>query len=81
MGLVEDATAVGDGLGLAVSRLEQSEKEKDGQRKGAFIILLTDGSNNSGVLAPRQASELAKKKGDSSLYHWGRSARELYRCP
>jgi Ca-activated chloride channel family protein len=63
VGLVEDATAVGDGLGLAVSRLEQSEKEKDGQRKGAFIILLTDGSNNSGVLAPRQAAELAKKKG------------------
>ena len=32
VGLVEDATAVGDGLGLAVSRLEQAEKEKDGQR-------------------------------------------------
>ena len=63
VGLVEDATAVGDGLGLAVSRLEQAEKEKDGQRKGAFIILLTDGSNNSGVLAPRQAAELAKAKG------------------
>jgi len=54
---------VGDGLGLAVSRLEQTDKEKDGQRKGAFIILLTDGSNNSGVLAPRQAAELAKAKG------------------
>ena len=63
VGLVEDATAVGDGLGLAVSRLEQAEKEKDGQRKGAFIILLTDGSNNSGVLAPRQAAELARAKG------------------
>ena len=63
VGLVEDATAVGDGLGLAVSRLEQTDKEKDGQRKGAFIILLTDGSNNSGVLAPRQAAELAKAKG------------------
>jgi Ca-activated chloride channel family protein len=63
VGLVEDATAVGDGLGLAVSRLEQTEKEKDGQRKGAFIILLTDGSNNSGVLAPMQAAELARAKG------------------
>jgi len=63
VGLVEDATAVGDGLGLAVSRLEQSEKEKDGQRKGAFIILMTDGSNNSGVLAPMQAAELARAKG------------------
>ena len=63
VGLVEDATAVGDGLGLAVSRLEQTDKEKEGLRKGAFIILLTDGSNNSGVLAPRQAAELAKKKG------------------
>jgi len=63
VGLVEDATAVGDGLGLAVSRLEQAEKEKDGQRKGAFIILMTDGSNNSGVLAPMQAAELARAKG------------------
>lgn len=63
VGLVEDATAVGDGLGLAVSRLEQSEREKDGQRKGAFVILLTDGSNNSGVLAPMQAAELARAKG------------------
>jgi Ca-activated chloride channel family protein len=63
VGLVEDATAVGDGLGLAVSRLEQSEREDGGQRKGAFIILMTDGSNNSGVLAPMQAAELARAKG------------------
>lgn len=63
VGLVEDATAVGDGLGLAVSRLEQSEREDGGQRKGAFIILMTDGSNNSGVLAPMQAAQLARAKG------------------
>ena len=63
VGLVEDATAVGDGLGLAVSRLEQGEREDAGQRKGAFIILMTDGSNNSGVLAPMQAAELARAKG------------------
>lgn len=63
IGLVEDATAVGDGLGLAVTRLEQTEKDKGGQRKGAFVILLTDGSNNSGVLAPLQAAELARARG------------------
>ena len=63
IGLVEDATAVGDGLGLAVTRLEQSERDKGGQRKGAFVILLTDGSNNSGVLAPLQAAELARTRG------------------
>ncbi len=63
IGLVEDATAVGDGLGLAVTRLEQAEREKGGQRKGAFVILLTDGSNNSGVLAPLQAAELARARG------------------
>jgi len=63
IGLVEDATAVGDGLGLAVTRLEQAEKDKGGQRKGAFVILLTDGSNNSGVLAPLQAAELARARG------------------
>jgi Ca-activated chloride channel family protein len=63
IGLVEDATAVGDGLGLAVTRLEQAERDKGGQRKGAFVILLTDGSNNSGVLAPLQAAELARARG------------------
>lgn len=63
IGLVEDATAVGDGLGLAVTRLEQAERDKGGQRKGAFVILLTDGSNNSGVLAPLQAAELARSRG------------------
>ena len=63
IGLVEDATAVGDGLGLAVTRLEQAERDKGGQRKGAFVILLTDGSNNSGVLAPQQAAELARTRG------------------
>lgn len=63
IGLVEDATAVGDGLGLAVTRLQQAEKESGGLRKGAFVILLTDGSNNSGVLAPMQAAELARARG------------------
>jgi Ca-activated chloride channel family protein len=46
-----------------VTRLEQAEKDKGGQRKGAFVILLTDGSNNSGVLAPLQAAELARARG------------------
>lgn len=49
----EDGTAVGDGLGLAVERLRRS------QAKSRVAILLTDGVNNAGVIAPAKAAELA----------------------
>ncbi|MDR2430602.1 MAG: VWA domain-containing protein [Puniceicoccales bacterium] len=70
-GLVEDGTAIGDGLGVALSRLEQPARsvvsDATGgagvRRLGAFVILLTDGSNNCGTLAPRQASAIAKARG------------------
>lgn len=64
VGLVEDGTAIGDGLGLALSRLEQAGRETEGGgRKGAFVILMTDGENNRGELTPEQATELAKARG------------------
>ena len=47
-----DHTAIGDGLGVALTRLEQAGREEGNHRKGAFVVLLTDGSNNSGVLTP-----------------------------
>jgi|NGEPerStandDraft_6_1074524.scaffolds.fasta_scaffold25538_2 Ca-activated chloride channel family protein len=58
-----DHTAIGDGLGVALTRLEQAGREEGNRRKGAFVVLLTDGSNNSGVLAPLQAAEIARARG------------------
>ncbi|PTY05890.1 hypothetical protein DB347_16255 [Opitutaceae bacterium EW11] len=62
IGLIEDGTAIGDGLGIALTRLEQAKHEEGSRRKGAFIILLTDGANNRGALTPLQAAEIAKSR-------------------
>ncbi len=53
VGLAGQTTSIGDALGLAVKRLQ------DVPAKGRMIILLTDGANNSGVLPPLKAAELA----------------------
>jgi len=63
VGMIEDGTAIGDGLGIALSRLEQAKRETAGQRKGAFVVLLTDGANNRGTLQPMQAAAIAKSRG------------------
>jgi len=63
IGLIEDGTAIGDGLGVALTRLEQAGRAEKGQRKGAFVVLLTDGANNRGSLTPLQAAEIAKSRG------------------
>lgn len=55
--MIEDGTAVGLGLANAVSRI------KDSQAKSKVIILLTDGSNNMGEIAPVTAAEIAKTFG------------------
>ncbi len=49
----EAATAVGEGLGLAVERLRRSPA------RSKVVILLTDGVNNAGEITPQQAAELA----------------------
>ena len=56
-GLIEDGTAIGLGLANAVSRI------KDSKTKTKVIILLTDGSNNRGDIAPITAAEIAKSFG------------------
>ena len=56
-GMVEDGTAIGMGLATAVNRL------KDSKAISKVIILLTDGVNNKGVVAPFTAAEIAKKFG------------------
>ena len=56
-GVIEDGTAIGNGLGLALSRLESSKA------KSKVIILLTDGDNNSGNISPETAANIAAEKG------------------
>ncbi len=55
--LLEDGTAIGSGLATSVSRLKESDA------KSKVIILLTDGVNNSGAVAPVTAAEIAKTFG------------------
>jgi len=61
--MIEDGTAIGDGLGIALTRLDQAKRESGGRRQGAFVVLLTDGANNRGALSPQQAADLAKSRG------------------
>ncbi len=63
IGMIEDGTAIGDGLGVALTRLHQAGRDENNKRKGAFIVLLTDGSNNRGLLSPEQATAIAKSRG------------------
>jgi Ca-activated chloride channel family protein len=62
IGLIEDGTALGDGLGLALARLQRARADTDAPRAGAFVILMTDGANNRGQLTPEQAAALAKSR-------------------
>ncbi len=63
LGMIEDGTAIGDGLGVALTRLEQAKRVGDSKRKGAFVVLMTDGANNRGLLTPEQSTEIAKSRG------------------
>ena len=56
-GLIDDGTAIGNGLATAVARL------KDSDAKSRVVILLTDGDNNMGEVAPETAADIAKTYG------------------
>jgi len=56
-GMIEDGTAIGNGLATAVNRI------KDSEAKSKVIILLTDGVNNRGEIAPATAADIAKTYG------------------
>jgi Ca-activated chloride channel family protein len=56
-GLLEDGTAIGDGLGVSVDRL------KNVKTKTKVIILLTDGEDQGGRIDPLAGKELAKAYG------------------
>jgi Ca-activated chloride channel family protein len=56
-GLVEDSTAIGSALATCVNRL------RDQPSKSKVVVLLTDGMNNAGKVAPQTAAEAAKAMG------------------
>ena len=57
LGALPDGTAIGLGLGTAVARLRHSEAESK------VVVLVTDGSNNTGQLDPVNAAEMAAELG------------------
>lgn len=57
MGALKDGTAIGDGLTSAINRLLA------GDAKSKSIILLTDGTNNAGDVAPSTAAEIGRQNG------------------
>ena len=69
IGLMEDGTAIGDGLGVALSRMEHTKPTTTNttavgapSEKG-FVVLLSDGGNNKGLLKPPQSTAIAKSRG------------------
>lgn len=56
-GNLEDGTAIGMGLSTSVNRI------KDSKAKSKIVILVTDGSNNSGMVDPMEAAEIATEYG------------------
>lgn len=70
VGIAGGKTAIGDAIGLAVKRLRQ---KPDGER---VLVLLTDGANNVGEVAPVKAAELAAREA-IKIYTIGVGADEL----
>jgi Ca-activated chloride channel homolog len=63
IGMLEDGTAIGDGLGIALSGLEAArDSEAADDSAGKFVILLTDGANTSGSLTPPQSTAIARHR-------------------
>ena len=56
-GLIEDGTAIGNGLATSINRLRESDA------KSKVVILLTDGVNNRGEISPLTAAQIAKELG------------------
>ena len=56
-GVIDDGTAIGNGLAVAVARMQGSDA------KSRAVILLTDGVNNCGEITPQNAADIAKTYG------------------
>jgi Ca-activated chloride channel family protein len=57
IGFAGNGTAIGDAIGLSIKRLQDRPKDN------RVLILMTDGSNNTGALKPTEATDLAKRSG------------------
>lgn len=73
-GVIEDGTALGDGLATAINRI------KDSKAQSKVIILLTDGVNNQGSVDPKSAAEIAALYG-IRLYTIGLGTRGMAPYP
>lgn len=65
IGLVGRSTGIGDGLGLALRRLQPQEAGGDPSRPATSkaVILLSDGANNAGQTTPKDVAALARDLG------------------
>lgn len=72
--MLADGTAIGDGIGTAINAIS------NGKAKSKSIILLTDGSNNTGLLTPRDAGKIAKEN-DIKIYTIGIGTRGMAEYP
>lgn len=70
----EDATALGLGLASAANRLRSSPAES------RVIVLVTDGRNNAGPIAPEEAADAARALG-LKIYSIGVGSEDAVRCP
>jgi Ca-activated chloride channel family protein len=73
-GMIEDGTAIGDGLASAVNRLRESKA------RSKVIVLLTDGINNRGIVTPENAARAARALG-IRIYTVGAGAGGTARVP
>ncbi|MDR1543130.1 MAG: VWA domain-containing protein [Prevotellaceae bacterium] len=73
-GMIEDGTAIGLGLANAINRI------KDSEAKSKVIILLTDGTNNRGDIAPITAAEIAQQF-NIRVYTIGAGTRGIAKMP
>lgn len=72
IGLVGKQTAIGEAIALAVKRFDKAKQSN------RVLILLTDGSNNSGSITPEQAADIAAKRG-VTIYTIGVGAEVMER--
>lgn len=73
-GVVDDGTAIGNGLATAINRLRESGA------KSKVVVLLTDGVNNRGQISPIMAAEIARDMG-IKVYTIGVGSRDKAPMP
>ncbi len=74
LGLAGKSTAIGDAIGLAVKRLRKAKAKNKDIKK--VLILVTDGANTAGAIAPLDAADLAAHEG-LKIYTIGIGADEM----